>query len=234
MYYLCDKNSFRGDDLNIDLEFNIPEILMDAICYAFCSLSDDELVDKLTAAKFYDSSYGCDSTGTPEITCETEISSDTVDRISVNLYTDSSGMPCSLSVNVKLRNMVLFMMYFSLNANSSMEMCKSYVNRFVIFFLLLGIPVGKVLYPQRDSIVLPLQIDTISMYIPVIFKEFNDDNNNGRLDRGICMDVFNAFIDKIGISKFIDMCHENNYLELLMIAMRLKQHDQISTARFEL
>lgn len=232
--YLYDKYSFRGDDPNIDLEFKIPAVLMDAICYAFFSLSDDELRDKLMDAKFYDSSYRCDSTGTPEITCETEISSDTVDRISVNLYTDSSVMPCSLRVNVKLRDMRLFIMDFSLNANSGLEICKSYVNKFVIFFLLLGIPVGKVLYAKRDSIVLPLQIDTISMYIPGIFKEFNDDNNYGRLDQGICLDVFNAFIDKIGMDRFINLCHENNYLELLMIAMRLKQHDQISTEKLEL
>ena len=214
--------TFHGSDPDIDLEWKIPELLMDAICYAFASLSDEELRDKLLSASYFDSTRDLDLNGYSRITYETEMSQDTVDRVAVNLFRYEFSGKISVAVNTKFRNCDLFMMNFKIcDVNEVKNECQSFADRFVIFFLLLGIPVGKsLIYEKTDRI--PLSIDSLSDYIETIMRELEADCESGRLESGICADVLNAFVDIVGIEKFIEMCHENNSLELLMIAMRLR------------
>ena len=224
MMYLCDMNSFRGDDPNIDLEFKIPAVLMDAICYSFACLSDEELCKKLLTASYYDSSF-LESVYPeyPGICYETEISSNTVDRVSVNLHYSADCISLyRLDVNMKFKNRYLFKMNFNLDDEQSNTMSSSFSNRFVCFFMMLDIPVGSVsVYGDNERI--PFRIDSLETYIPDILDELNSDCISGMLDQGICLDVFNAFIDKIGMDRFIECCHEKDYSELLMVALNLRQ-----------
>jgi hypothetical protein len=216
--------TFHGSDPDIDLEWKIPELLMDAICYAFASLSDEELKDKLLSASYFDNTRDLDLRGYPRITYETEMSKDTVDRVAVNLFRYEFSKKVCVAVNIKFRNCDLFMINFKicdLTFYDAKNEYQSFADRFVIFFLLLGIPVGKsLLYEKSDRV--PLSIDSLSEYIEIIMKEIESDCESGRINQRICTDVLAAFIDIIGMNKFIELCHENNSLELLMIGMRLQ------------
>lgn len=214
--------TFHGSDPDINLEWKIPELLMDAICYAFASLSDEELKDKLLSASYFDNTRDLDLRGYPRITYETEMSKDTVDRVAVNLFRYEFSGKISVAVNTKFRNCDLFMINFKIcDVNEVKTECQSFADRFVIFFLLLGIPVGKsLIYEKTDRI--PLSIDSLSDYIETIIRELESDCESGRLESGICLDVLDAIIEIIGMDKFIELCHEKNNLELLMIGMRLQ------------